>query len=72
MEPDSIKPKPKKKKAASKAVSIWANTKDRALFTRVAKRSGESFSKIVRVLVKRYDSTGTAKGLPTLAPLKKK
>ncbi len=62
---------PKKKKAASKAVSIWANAPTRALYKRISKRAEKPFSEVVRVLVKRYDSVGTAPGLPKLAKLKK-
>ncbi len=59
------------KKPASKAVSIWANERDRVLFKRVSKRAERPFSEIVRALVKRYDAVGTAPGLPRLAAVKK-
>ncbi len=68
MVPPPAKPE---KKPASKAVSIWANTRDRALFKRISKRAEKPFSEVVRVLVKNYDSSGRAPGLPKLASLKK-
>lgn len=61
---------PKKPKA--KAVSIWASEPDREMFTRVSTRAGESFSRVVRTLVKNYDTTGVATGLPKLTPIGKK
>jgi hypothetical protein len=64
--------KPKKAKPKSAAISIWATPKDRELYKRVSKRSGESLSKLVRVLLKNYERTGVADGLPTLAAKKTK
>ena len=46
----------KKKKPASKAVSIWATVKDRAMFKRVSKWSKRSLSDLIRTLMEAYDN----------------
>jgi len=66
MTPTQSSPKPKKK-PKSAAISIWATPADRTLYRNVSKRSGESLSKLVRVLVKNYNRTGAADGLPTIS-----
>ncbi len=59
------------KPAKSAAISIWATPKDREMYKDVAQRSGESLSKLVRVLIRNYNRTGKADGLPTMAKAKK-
>ena len=54
------------KPAKSAAISIWATPKDRELYKSVSQRSGESLSKLVRVLIKNYDRSGRAEGLPRM------
>jgi len=67
--PASPKPKAKPKSAA---ISIWATPKDRDLYKSISKRSGESLSKLVRVLIKNYAAGVLAStGLPVIAKAKK-
>ncbi len=53
----TAKPKSKADSAkAGKAVSIWASPADRAMYKRVSAAAGEPLSKVIRVLVKGYES----------------
>ncbi len=63
----SKKKSKKPAKPQSAAISIWATPKDRELYKSVSLRSGESLSKLVRMLVRNYDRTGKAEGLPRMA-----
>ncbi len=59
-------PRTKRNPKKSAALSIWATVKDRDLYRSVSKRAGEPLSRVVRMLMRNYDRTGKADGLPDL------